>query len=119
MTRPTCLTSGLLVCTGKDCRGSKGFNEMVEMAGDSPRSHEAPCQGLCNGPVVGMQVDGELRWFSRLRSAKKRALVTKMLASAHVPGKLREREARKRRGIVRGQRRLHPLDQHRAHELTH
>ena len=70
--RPTCITAGLLVCTGKDCRGDKGFADIVTLAGDTPRAHEVPCQGLCNGPVVGLQIDGELRWFSKVRSAKLR-----------------------------------------------
>jgi len=118
MTRPTCLTSGLLVCTGKKCRRDKGFEAMVEMAGDTARAHEAPCQGLCNGPIVGLHVDGELRWFSHVRSKKMRSLVAKMIGNGHVPKKLRDREVRKHRGEVRGANRLHPLDRHRAAEIS-
>lgn len=115
---PTCVTAGLLVCTGKDCRGDKGFVDMVTLAADAARSHEVPCQGLCNGPVVGMHVEGELRWFSKMRSAKRRALVDTMLHTGKVPRQLRDHEARKHRGEIRGSRRLHPLDHHRARTLS-
>jgi hypothetical protein len=118
MARPTCITSGLLVCTGKKCRRGKGFRAMVEMAGDAARAHETPCQGLCNGPIIGLQVEGELRWFSHIRSKKQRALVAKMAATDHIPKKLRGSEVRKHRGEVRGAQRPHPLDQRRATEIS-
>ena len=118
MPRPTCITSGLLVCTGKKCRSDKGFAEIVDLAGATTRAHEAPCQGLCNGPIVGLHVDGELRWFAHVRTKKMRNLVTKMMEQGRVPNKLRGREVRKHRGDVRGAHRLHPLDKRRADELT-
>ena len=119
MSRPTCITSGLLVCTGKKCRHSKGFTKLVELAGARARAHEAPCQGLCNGPIVGLHVEGELRWFSRIRSKRTRFLVTKMIDAGQVPKPLRAREVRRHRGDVRGAHRLHPLDKRRASEIVH
>ncbi|MCU1395927.1 MAG: hypothetical protein JWM34_4355 [Ilumatobacteraceae bacterium] len=117
MARPTCITSGLLVCTGKKCRASAGFAEIIELAADTPRAHEVPCQGLCKGPVVGMHVDGDVRWFAKTGKPTMRALVQKMVDRDHVPRKLAKREDRKRRGNVRGAGRTHPLDARRAGEI--
>ncbi|MCU1391246.1 MAG: hypothetical protein JWL72_4584 [Ilumatobacteraceae bacterium] len=117
MDRPTCLTSGLLVCTGKKCSRSKGFGALVTLAGATSRAHEVPCQGLCKGPVVGLGIDGDVRWFARVRGKKLRTRIGEMLATGRVPTKLRDRESVKRRGQVRGARRLHPLDVRRAAEL--
>ena len=118
MDRPTCLTSGLLVCTGKKCSRSKGFDALVLLAGSTSRAHEAPCQGLCKGPVVGLDVQGEVRWFAKVRGKKLRSRIQQLISTGRVPTQLRERESLKRRGQVRGGRRLHPLDARRAAELA-
>ncbi|MCU1400709.1 MAG: hypothetical protein JWN62_3818 [Acidimicrobiales bacterium] len=117
MDRPTCLTSGLLVCTGKKCSRSKGFGALVALAGETSRSHEVPCQGVCKGPVVGLGIQGNVRWFAKVRGKKLRSRIREMVASGRVPTELRDRESVKRRGQVRGARRLHPLDVRRAAEL--
>ena len=98
--------AGLFVCTGKDCRHDTGFGALMEMARNVDGAVEVPCQGLCNGPVVGCPINGELRWFAKVRSPKGRAAVAKMLRSGRVPGRLRKRESRKRRGELRNIRRV-------------
>lgn len=102
--------AGLLVCTGKDCRHDTGFGAIMAMARSVDGASEVPCQGLCNGPVVGYRIDGELRWFTKVRSPKGRAAVAKMLHSGRVPGRLRKRESRKRRGELRSSRRVRRLN---------
>jgi (2Fe-2S) ferredoxin len=116
--RPTCVTAGLMVCTGKDCRKSKGWSDLVHLAASTVRAHEVPCQGLCKGPVVGLAIDGKVRWFGHVRSGSKRDLVTAMSNTGRVPDELGSRESRKRRGEMRGRGRMHPLDPHRAEALT-
>lgn len=115
--QPTCVTAGLLVCTGKDCRHAKGWDAMVDLAAGTPRAHEAPCQGVCKGPVIGFAINGTVRWFGRLKSAKQRSRVLAMATSGSVPKKLTDRESRSRRGRVRGAHRTHPLDVARAKQL--
>ena len=111
------MTSGLLVCTHKDCRKATGWTDLVDEAATTRRAHEVPCQDLCKGPVVGYAIDGDVRWFAKVKSAKRRKLISTMVATGHVPDELRDREARKRRGVVRGQNRMHPLDPERAERL--
>ena len=112
------MTSGLLVCTHKDCRKATGWTDLVDEAATTRRAHEVPCQDVCKGPVVGYAIDGDVRWFAKVTSAKRRKLISTMVATGHVPDGLRDREARKRRGVVRGQNRMHPLDPERAEQLT-
>lgn len=100
---------GLLVCTGKDCRHDAGYSALITMAGDSDGALEVPCQGLCNGPVVGCRVNGEIRWFTKVRSPKRLAAVALLLRTGRVTERLRKRESRKHRGELRGGRRVRPL----------
>ena len=101
--------NGLLVCTGKDCRHDSGFGALVALARHTPGACEVPCQSLCKGPVIGCRADGELRWFTKVASPKRRRAVTQMLESGHVPARLRKRESRKRRGELRGGKRMKAL----------
>ena len=102
-------TNGLLVCTGKHCRQDAGFAALVTLARGTPDACEVPCQSLCKGPVVGCRADGQLRWFTKVRSAKSRKAVMQMLQTGHVPERLRRRESRKRRGELQGRRRVRAL----------
>lgn len=100
---------GLLVCTGKDCRHDVGYRALITMARSKAGSLEVPCQGLCDGPVAGCQVDGEIRWFTKVRSPKRLAALAQLLRTGRVTERLRKRESRKRRGELRGSRRVQPL----------
>lgn len=114
---PTCVTAGVLVCTGKHCRKEKGFADLLATAAGTARAHEVPCQDVCKGPVGGCTIDGEVRWFAKLRKPKQQAALLRAFADGAVPDRLAKREQRKRRGQVRGARRMHPLDAPRAEEL--
>jgi hypothetical protein len=105
MSAPTCI----VVCAGKDCRNAKGFAKLRRTAAGVPGSMEAPCQGLCHGPIVGLRVGGDIRWVSRVRSAKMRAALVKAAARGQLGKRLRAREVRARRGVLRAGRRLSPL----------
>lgn len=97
------------MCTGKDCRRDSGFGAMLALARETPGACEVSCQSLCKAPVVGCRADGELRWFTKVRTPKRRRAVSQMLQTSRVPDRLRKRESRKRRGELRGSRRLRPL----------
>jgi len=105
---PACLTAPptLLVCAGKDCRGDRGFAELVALARACGGAATVPCQGLCHGPIVGLRVRGEVRWFSRVRSGRMRAAALRSAARGTPTKRLREHEVRSRRGVVRGEKRL-------------
>jgi hypothetical protein len=69
------------------------------------KAHELPvkevgCQKVCDGPVGGVAVDGELRWYGRLDKAKPMVAFVAVARGGddHVPKPLAKREDRKRRG---------------------
>ncbi|MEO6124972.1 MAG: hypothetical protein ABIR32_14805 [Ilumatobacteraceae bacterium] len=108
MSKPVCLPR-LLVCTGKHCRKDKGFAKLVSLASETTGSLEAPCQGVCNGPVVAVQQGDDVRWFEKVRSKSLRKRVAVMAASGRSGKDLRNHEVTKRHNIVRGERRMKPL----------
>jgi len=114
VSKPLCIPR-LMVCTGKDCRGDKGFDKLVTMASRTNGPLAAPCQGVCHGPVVAVQLGNEVHWFEKVRSKSMRKSVA-ALASPGRAGKdskdsrdLSKHEVTKRHNIVRGARRLKPL----------
>jgi len=115
MSHPDCL----LICSGKDCRADKGFRELVELGSEIPGTREVHCQKVCHGPIVGVQRDGRVRWYARIRSKAVRQLVVDALQNGKVADDLKEHEDRKHRGDLRGRHRTRLLDRHRAKSLTH
>ena len=90
----------LLVCTGKDCRSAKGFDALRDMAADVSGAVGVPCQGICDGPVVGVRVHGEVRWFAEVRGGKARRQVKVAIDERDVAKGLRRLEVRGHRGKV-------------------
>ena len=105
MSKPVCL----IVCTGKDCRGDKGYRQLVDMAAACEHSLQAPCQGLCDGPIVAIKNGDEVRWFSHAGSKSIRKMLAKALHTGHAKKDLRKLEVRKRRDTLRGAGRVKPL----------
>jgi hypothetical protein len=99
---PACL----VVCAGKDCRNAKGFDMLCDTASACPGSLRAACQGLCHGPIVGVQTRHGIRWFSRVRTRKMRAALVTAATTGKISKRLRANEVRKRRNVVRHPGRL-------------
>jgi hypothetical protein len=97
MSGPVCL----LVCTGKDCRRDAGFDEIVELAAEVGEVREVPCQDICKGPVVGIGIGDDVRWYTRVRKRRMRAAVLRSLRRGGFDGALADHEARKRRNEIR------------------
>jgi hypothetical protein len=102
---PACL----LVCAGKDCRGDKGFDALVDLAEGMPHAYALPCQGLCDGPIAGVRVDGSTYWFEQVRTAKVRDHLVRFVRTGRRSDRLRELEVRKHRDVVKSARRATPL----------
>lgn len=98
----------LLVCTGSDCRDAKGFDEVVLLARSSEGSSSVACQGVCKGPVVGVERDGELRWYAKVRGDRRRALA-RLVSTGSGRSALRSAEVRKRRGRLKRPGRRRPF----------
>lgn len=90
----------LLVCTGKACRKAKGHQKLVLLAVDHAGSLAVPCQGICDGPVVGIRTRRGVRWFRRVRG-KHRAALKRMFRTGKGRGALRTAEVKRRRDELR------------------
>ena len=79
----------VLICGGRSCRKAKGFDELRRSLDDLATVKTVKCVDVCDGPVVGVKMNGKTVWFERLRSDKVRAAVTVVLASNKMPKRLR------------------------------
>ena len=91
------------LCTGKDCRRADGHADLRKALRKVGEVQVVKCQDLCEGPVAGVVVDGEVEWFEKLRRARHRDAVVALAVGAErkVPADLRDRWARKHRGKVK------------------
>ena len=97
MPRPT-----VLVCRGKNCVERKKARQRLEQAlGEVAEVERVGCQKICSGPVVGVQIEGQLEWFRRIRGSKSRRAVVELLAEQKLDKRLRKRRAKKRSGKLR------------------
>lgn len=99
----------VLVCVGGDCRGAKGFDEVMLIARASSGASTVACQGVCKGPVVGVERDGELRWYAKVRGDRRRALA-RLVRTGTGRRALRSAEVRTRRGRLKRSGRRRPID---------
>jgi hypothetical protein len=95
------------VCSGGDCRKTgaahRALGEALAQVEDPARVRAVSCQKICSGPVAGVEVDGRIEWFERIRGPKsRRALLRLVRTGGPVPGRLRKRRVRKRAGRLRG-----------------
>jgi hypothetical protein len=98
----------LLVCVGDDCRRSKGHDKAVAVAAETEDAAAVACQGICRGPVVGVERDGELRWYAKVRGDRRRAL-ERLARTGSDRRALRSAEIRRLRGRLRKPTRARPL----------
>jgi hypothetical protein len=99
----------VLVCTGDDCRDAAGFDEVLLVAAASDGASSVRCQGVCKGPVVGIERDGEIRWYTKVRGEHRRALA-RLVRSGSGRRALRSIEVRKRRGKLKHPGHRRPLE---------
>lgn len=95
----------VLVCVGSDCRKADGHRALrAGLDGaDGADVGTVGCQKICKGPVAGLEVEGRLEWFKRLRGAKsQRALLRLVGRGGPVPRRLGQRRVAKRSGRLRG-----------------
>lgn len=94
----------VLVCNGSDCGKADGHRALLAVLTGAAEAdlRTVTCQKICEGPVAGVEVDGRLEWFQRLRGAKsRRALLRLARAGGPLPGRLRKRRVAKRSGRLR------------------
>ncbi|HSL57202.1 MAG TPA: hypothetical protein VK866_05120 [Acidimicrobiales bacterium] len=90
----------VLVCVGGDCRSSPGFAKVLAIAASTEGATTVSCQDICSGPVVGLERDGPIRWYSKVRGDRRRTLA-RIVAGDAPRRALASREVRARRGRLR------------------
>jgi (2Fe-2S) ferredoxin len=109
MSAPACISASVAVCVGKDCRAAKGFDKLVEAVAGTKHPKQVPCQENCKGPVVGLKVDGEIRWYERVRTKELRKAVLRAVERGELSAALRKVELKSKRGKVRHARQMRAL----------
>jgi hypothetical protein len=82
------------------CRKCKNQDCLVDVLGAHAdvSIQKVRCQKICAGPVVGLQVGGQMEWFERIRSLKEIAALvqlTKRKHSSGIPKPLRKRRVKR------------------------
>lgn len=98
MSRPT-----VFVCRGSSCRRrSKPCETLRDCLAPVADVADVRCQRVCDGPVVGVSIDGSLEWFRRMDSEKARRHLVDLLAGrGSLRRSLRKRHVKKRSGCLR------------------
>ena len=91
-----------LVCIGKDCRRDKCHKDLVVALDAAGHVTKVRCQDICKGPVAGVEVDGTVEWFRRVRKPKHRKALVKLARRSRlrIPDALESRWVPKRSGKV-------------------
>lgn len=89
------------VCAGSDCRKARKANrKLAELLDGRARVEVVGCQKVCDGPVIGLEVDGQLQWFDDVRGDAREALEA-WLTRGKLKKPLRSRRIKKRAGKLR------------------
>jgi hypothetical protein len=90
----------IMICQGGSCRKrKKALRALASVLG----SFWTPvrCQKICKGPVVGCEVNGELKWFADLQSRKSQEGLLRLVGEGKVTKPLKKRRVKKRDGKLR------------------
>lgn len=89
------------VCTGKHCR-RRNEKLLAELeAAEWAEVEPVKCQSICEGPVAGVQVQGALEWFERVRGPKRRAALRTLHDTGELEGTLEKRRVGKQRNRLK------------------
>ena len=90
------------VCTGSDCRKhKKAFKSLLGAL--SPRAEvcEVKCQKICSGPVVGVEINGQIEWFRKLKDQALHTQLFEFLRDGTISRSLKSQVVKARRGKLR------------------
>lgn len=97
MIRPT-----VFVCRGSKCRHRGAYPELYARLTVVADVAEVRCQRICDGPVVGVAINGSLEWFERVSSEKaQRQMVDLVSQGGRIRKTLERRRVAKRAGRLR------------------
>jgi hypothetical protein len=93
----------LFVCQGKDCR--KKADRLCALKDSLQGQGEiisVQCQKICKGPVAGLEINGQIEWFSKLNDEKSLRQLGLLLQSGELKKRLKGRISLKRSSKIRG-----------------
>ena len=91
----------LYLCKGSDCLKKKRDTKQLVQLMTDVEVVPVRCQKICAGPVVGLELDGTLVWFKKVRKKKDAEALVKALSGAPLTKRLTGRLVRKRTGRMR------------------
>ncbi|MGE0040329.1 MAG: (2Fe-2S) ferredoxin domain-containing protein [Vicinamibacterales bacterium] len=90
------------LCTGKSCRKMRRESAALRASlEDVARIREVDCQGVCDGPVAGIEVAGAIEWFKCVDSDKSRQQLRELAEGAvELRKSLKKRRVRRLAGVL-------------------
>lgn len=92
------------MCTKGSCSDDDRRRALVDALAETAKVVSVGCQSVCEGPVVGVEVDGRLEWFERVRKGKARDAVVRLVGDRghpELPKALTKRRVPKRAGKLK------------------
>lgn len=90
------------ICAGADCqKKGKAHARLIELLEARARVQPVRCQKVCEGPVVGLEIDGALEWFDKVKGKAARAALVRLLDEGELGEPLKTRRVKKRSGCLR------------------
>jgi len=94
--------SYVYICTGSDCiKDKKKLKNLRKTLASEAKIKTVKCQKICDGPVAGVMLDGDITWFERLGSAKHRESLLRLLQTGKANKTLKKHVNKKRAGKLR------------------
>ncbi|HJK98267.1 MAG TPA: (2Fe-2S) ferredoxin domain-containing protein [Polyangiaceae bacterium LLY-WYZ-14_1] len=93
----------LYVCAGSSCRKALGRDPRLLSVVDAlgVEVERVRCQKICDSPVVGTELSGELEWFGRMGSKKAQSALARLVSEGELKKPLAKRREPKRQGRLR------------------
>jgi len=89
------------LCRGSDCRKHSDSEKLGELLDEEGVSwSRVRCQKVCKAPVVGVETDGTVEWFAKVRGKEGRRRLRKLLQGKKAKG-LKGNRVQKRSGKLR------------------
>jgi hypothetical protein len=89
------------VCAKAGCASAKAIRKVCSALDGVAEITLVGCQKICEGPVCGVEIDGELTWFEDVTGRETRRSVVDLVCNGGIGDLLRNREIPKRAGKLR------------------
>ena len=95
------------VCTGSDCRKrKKAFKSLLGALSQRVEVCEVKCQKICSGPVVGVEINGQIEWFRKMKDDAMHTPLFALLRDGSMSAALKKHVVKARRGKLRIKKKL-------------